>query len=68
MYELKMVERIEDGEEKTIVTKFKCPDCKVWGDIDDDQFKGKVSILCDCGFHETIDFGFHRVIIRKGKV
>lgn len=35
--------------------KFHCPKCKIWGYIDDDQFKGITSILCECGFHETID-------------
>lgn len=34
--------------------KLKCPKCGVWGYVDDDQLEGKVSILCDCGFHETI--------------
>ena len=35
--------------------KFKCPDCNVWGYIDDDQYNGRVSILCNCGFHQTIN-------------
>ena len=34
--------------------KFKCPNCGTWGYIDNDQFFGRVSILCDCGFHETL--------------
>jgi len=33
--------------------KLCCPKCGVWGYIDDDQFFGRVSILCKCGFHET---------------
>jgi len=45
---------IRDGKE---IWKFKCPSCKEWGSIDDDQFNGRVSIQCGCGkFHETIDF------------
>lgn len=36
--------------------KLRCPKCGVWGFLDDDQFNGRISILCDCGFHETIDF------------
>ena len=37
--------------------KLQCPVCGVWGYIDDDQKKGKISIMCECGgFHETIDF------------
>ena len=35
--------------------KFHCPDCNVWGYIDEDQYNGRVSILCDCGFHKTIN-------------
>lgn len=35
---------------------FRCPGCKRTGDIDFDQFIGKVSILCDCGYHETKDW------------
>ena len=41
-----------DGKE---VKKFCCPECGVWGYIDDDQFHGRVSILCECGFHKTIN-------------
>ena len=32
---------------------FRCPLCKKTGTIDDDQFNGRVSIQCDCGYHET---------------
>ena len=49
-YEIKLVTL--DGKS---TLKFKCPDCKVWGIIDNDQHEGKISILCDCGFHETIN-------------
>lgn len=30
---------------------FRCPDCKGVGPIDEEQKLGKVSIVCDCGFH-----------------
>jgi hypothetical protein len=50
-YEIKRVKR--DGE---IIVKLKCPKCGLWGDLDKDQFFGMVSVLCDCGFHETINF------------
>lgn len=33
-----------------------CPKCGVRGEIDDDQLHGRVSTLCDCGFHETRDW------------
>lgn len=35
------------------VVKLQCPKCEVWGDIDQDQIEGKISLLCECGFHET---------------
>jgi len=38
-----------------LVRKACCPGCGIWGVIDDDQFCGRVSILCECGFHETIN-------------
>lgn len=38
---------------------FKCPSCGSWGDIDDDQFNGRVSVWhgpdSKCTFHETIN-------------
>lgn len=48
---LKHVMREGEGE----VIKFKCPKCGIWGDVDDDQYNGKVSILCECEFHEIIN-------------
>lgn len=38
-----------------LVRKVCCPGCGAWGVIDDDQFFGRVSILCGCGFYETIN-------------
>ena len=38
-----------------VVRKARCPGCGTWGVIDDDQFHGRVSILCECGFHETMN-------------
>ncbi len=36
--------------------KVKCPSCETWGYADDDQFFGRVSLLCgECGWHETHD-------------
>ena len=36
---------------------FRCPGCKGMGDIDDDQFHGRVSIDCtNCEYHETKDW------------
>lgn len=42
--------------------KFMCPTCKVWGYLDDDQYNGRVSIQCECGYHETLNLAF---ILRK---
>lgn len=30
---------------------FRCPDCKGLGTIDRDQYEGKVSVVCECGWH-----------------
>ena len=36
---------------------FRCPSCSKVGDIDDDQFRGRVSIVCgNCGYHETVNW------------
>ena len=51
MYNLKKV--ILDGKE---TWKLQCPDCREWKYLDDDQFNGRVSTQCECGFHKTINF------------
>jgi hypothetical protein len=41
-----------------LVWKFCCPRCGGWGEVDDDQLHGRVSIRCPgrgCPFHETHD-------------
>jgi hypothetical protein len=30
---------------------FTCPTCQIFGTIDRDQFQGKTSVKCGCGFH-----------------
>lgn len=35
---------------------FRCPGCGLVGEIDEDQFHGRVSIVCPCGYHETRDW------------
>ena len=33
---------------------FRCPDCGLVGDVDEDQWFGRVSIQCpECEYHET---------------
>jgi len=47
---------LERGSEKRYA-EFKCPDCDLVGTIDEDQYFGRVSILCPrCSFHGTRDF------------
>ena len=51
-FQLRVIWR--DGEP---VKQFRCK-CGAWGDVDEDQLHGRVSIHHDdpsCGFHETID-------------
>jgi hypothetical protein len=44
---------LRDGE---WIWQLRCPRCGKWGLIDDDQLRGRVSILHEeCGFHETHD-------------
>lgn len=55
-YELRYVTR--DGAR---VLQLRCPGCARWGDIDDDQLHGRVSVEHNvddggCGWHETHDF------------
>ena len=49
---------IRDGKE---IIKLECPGCKIWGAIDNDQFNGRVSVFCECGFHKTVDFSKERL-------
>lgn len=49
---LRRVQR--DGE---YIWQVCCPRCEKWGDVDDDQLHGRVSMLHDeCGWHATLDF------------
>lgn len=42
-----------DGDKKELIWRLRCPDCDVVAIADVDQMRGRVSILCDCGYHET---------------
>ena len=53
-YKIKKVNVVEKDETKD-AWKFLCPGCETWGYVDDDQLNARVSIQCDCGFHETIN-------------
>lgn len=47
------------GATKESFPLFRCPKCKKTGLIDDDQFHGRVSIVCItplCDYHETKDW------------
>lgn len=44
-----------------VIFLLRCPGCAVWGEIDDDQLHGRISLHHDeadggCGYHETHDF------------
>ena len=42
----------------TRIWQLKCPGCGAWGDLDDDQFHGRISVLHEeCGFHDTQNWG-----------
>lgn len=52
-----MIRRDMIGASKESFPLFRCPTCLGVGDIDADQFHGRVSILCEnCGYHETKDW------------
>jgi hypothetical protein len=41
------------------VIKLRCPGCGIYADVDDDQWRGRVSVECatpGCTFHETHNF------------
>ena len=48
--------------------KFHCPGCGVWGWIDDDQFNGRVSIWCECPFHETVNLSENGIAMQYIRV
>lgn len=53
---VKRIDPVEYGDEnRHLQIQAKCPSCGVWGDIDPDQLSGKVSLICDCGWHGYID-------------
>lgn len=48
-----------DGSPTLNVTKIRCPSCRTFGEVDQDQWQGRVSIECStpgCTFHETHNF------------
>jgi len=47
-----------------LIRQAQCPDCGIWGELDDDQYHGRVSMLCECGYHETHKF---QTSVNKGK-
>jgi endogenous inhibitor of DNA gyrase (YacG/DUF329 family) len=45
---------IRDGLEVHLGT---CPICGTEAELDDDQYYGKVSVICpECGWHQTVDW------------
>src|SRR3972149_2949727 len=35
---------------------FRCPSCRKSGVMDGDQFHGRTSIICRCGWHKTVNW------------
>lgn len=56
--------RTRDGV-KTI--QLQCPQCETWGEIDEEQFHGRVSVVCvtpGCKYHETHDFSREGTLVK----
>jgi hypothetical protein len=60
--ETRTVKRIDPeafgNDERHLQPQAKCPGCGVWGDVDEDQLTGRVSLVCEedgCGWHGHID-------------
>jgi hypothetical protein len=52
----RVIKRIEAGERTAnLQAQAKCPDCGIWGDVDDEQLAGTVSLICACEWHGYID-------------
>jgi len=47
------IKHVSNDGVKSFVWWIKCPDCHDTGRIDEDQANGRVSIQCECGYHET---------------
>lgn len=54
------MERQQPKQRADFVWLLECPSCLKWGELDDDQFHGRVSVDHEadvgCGYHETHDF------------
>jgi hypothetical protein len=58
--ETQTVKRIDPAEygdeERHLQAQAKCPACGTWGDVDADQLRGEVSLVCEiCEWHGYID-------------
>lgn len=54
--ETKTVKRSEFDGPVFLQPQAKCPACETWGDIDEDQLVGAVSLVCEiCGWHGYVD-------------
>ncbi len=53
--ELRSRKRLEGGQSR-LIKQARCPQCGIWADLDEDQYHGRVSMLCECGYHETYNF------------
>lgn len=55
------------GDQKT-AWLWECPKCEHWGGLSDAQQAGTVSVVCDCGYHETHAFGPELVAVMQARI
>lgn len=55
------------GGEKT-AWLWECPTCQQWGGLSESQWAGTVSVACDCGYHETHNFGEELVAVMQAHI
>jgi len=44
----------------------RCPQCGRWSYLADDQFHGRLPVLCQCGFYETHDLSKVAIAVSQG--
>lgn len=55
----KQITRTPLGDSESPLIRLRCPSCGTFAEIDEDQYRGRVSVECStagCAFHETHNF------------
>lgn len=52
MFNVNVLQNATEEQYATLV----CPGCGALGILDHEQYQGRVSVQCDCGWHETHNF------------